>query len=379
MNNQNLNNKNDELLKIMEELPSLSKESSDKLNNDKQLMQECRNIQILAAISRTENEKLDINDLLNKFKQKQKRKSLIHKYIVYATSIAAIIILSFLWSINQLDKYNSNNQQILVFQADTIPQQVTLKTVKKNIEKQENQKSSYWKTNNPHILNYQIDTQQKTLASLLPETHTLSVPKGQTFKIILADGSEVEMNSDSRLIYPTQFTGNIRNVYLEGEAFFKISKDEKHPFIIQTKDMQTRVLGTEFNISSYAGNATKVTLIKGKVEVCDAMGKNITQIKPGEEACMQENGNITIKKVELEPYIYWQEGYFYYDNVSLAEIMTAIGRWYNMTVIFRNADAMNYKMHYVADRKQDINHAIKLLNGMKKSHIYIENNKIYVE
>ena len=124
--------------------------------------------------------------------------------------------------------------------------------------------------------------------------------------------------------------------------------------------MQTKVLGTEFNISSYTGNATKVTLIKGKVEVADVMGKNATQIKPGEQASIQEDGNFTIKKVELDPYIYWQEGYFYYDNVSLAEIMTAIGRWYNMTVIFRNADAMSYKMHYVADRNQDINHVIKL-------------------
>lgn len=70
MNDQDINNHNDELLKIMEELPSLTKESLDKLKNDEQLMQECRNLQMMAAISRTERENLDIDDLLTKFKQK---------------------------------------------------------------------------------------------------------------------------------------------------------------------------------------------------------------------------------------------------------------------------------------------------------------------
>lgn len=377
MNDQDINNHNDELLKIMEELPSLTKESLDKLKNDEQLMQECRNLQMMAAISRTERENLDIDDLLTKFKQKQKKKNIaIRKYVLYAASIAAITIIAFIWSTNHW-QYTVEAKQILVFQADTASMSVTLKTERKN---NENSSNSYWNTTTPNTLNYQqTDNLQKIAASQIPETHTLSVPKGKAFKIILSDGSEVDMNADSRLIYPTRFTGNVRSVYLEGEAYFKISKDEKHPFIIQTKDMQTKVLGTEFNISSYTGNATKVTLIKGKVEVANAMGKNATQIKPGEQASIQEDGNFTIKKVELDPYIYWQEGYFYYDNVSLAEIMTAIGRWYNMTVIFRNADAMSYKMHYVADRNQDINHVIKLLNGMEKGKIYIKDNKIYVE
>ena len=377
MNDQDINNHNDELLKIMEELPSLTKESLDKLKNDEQLMQECRNLQMMAAISRTERENLDIDDLLTKFKQKQKKKNIaIRKYVLYAASIAAITIIAFIWSTNHW-QYTEEAKQILVFQADTASMSVTLKTERKN---NENSSNSYWNTTTPNTLNYQqTDNLQKIAASQIPETHTLSVPKGKAFKIILSDGSEVDMNADSRLIYPTRFTGNVRSVYLEGEAYFKISKDEKHPFIIQTKDMQTKVLGTEFNISSYTGNTTKVTLIKGKVEVADAMGKNATQIKPGEQASIQEDGNFTIKKVELDPYIYWQEGYFYYDNVSLAEIMTAIGRWYNMTVIFRNADAMSYKMHYVADRNQDINHVIKLLNNMEKGKIYIKDNKIYVE
>ena len=377
MNDQDINNHNDELLKIMEELPSLTKESLDKLKNDEQLMQECRNLQMMAAISRTERENLDIDDLLTKFKQKQKKKNIaIRKYVLYAASLAAITIIAFIWSTNHW-QYTEEAKQILVFQADTASMSVTLKTERKN---NENSSNSYWNTTTPNTLNYQqTDNLQKIAESQIPETHTLSVPKGKAFKIILSDGSEVDMNADSRLIYPTRFTGNVRSVYLEGEAYFKISKDEKHPFIIQTKDMQTKVLGTEFNISSYTGNATKVTLIKGKVEVAYAMGKNATQIKPGEQASIQEDGNFTIKKVELDPYIYWQEGYFYYDNVSLAEIMTAIGRWYNMTVIFRNADAMSYKMHYVADRNQDINHVIKLLNGMEKGKIYIKDNKIYVE
>ena len=208
----------------------------------------------------------------------------------------------------------------------------------------------------------------------LPEKHSLTVPRGQTFKIILSDGTEVYMNTDSRLVYPDHFTGAERSVFLEGEAYFKVARDEHHPFI------QTRVLGTEFNVSSYPGSEVQVTLIEGSVEVSDADRQATTRIVPGEQASLLADGDIAVQKVDVSSYVHWKEGYFYYDNVPLLDIMKDLGRWYNVSVVFCNAEAMDCRLHYVADRRQDLQHAITLLNRMQKFKVTLkDDHRLYVE
>src|ERR1019366_6846207 len=87
-------------------------------------------------------------------------------------------------------------------------------------------------------------------------------------KIVLSDGSVVTLNSETTLRYPAEFNGQTREVYLDGEAFFDVAKDHKHPFIVHAGKMNVRVLGTAFNIKSYANDATsETTLIRGAIEV----------------------------------------------------------------------------------------------------------------
>ena len=96
-----------------------------------------------------------------------------------------------------------------------------------------------------------IQTENKKIRNKKVQIHRLSIPRGETFKVVLSDGTEVLLNSDSRLSYPTVFKGKERVVSLEGEAYFNVTKNTEHPFIVKSGNVQVRVLGTEFNMCSY--------------------------------------------------------------------------------------------------------------------------------
>ena len=163
------------------------------------------------------------------------------------------------------------------------------------------------------------------------------------------------------------------------EAYFKVTKDPKRPFIVKTKTVQTRVLGTEFNIRSYTPEDTHVVLINGKVEVSNTKGGSYTRLYPGEDAHLQSDGNFILAEVDLDSYVYWKDGYFYFDNVTLKDIMQNLGRWYNVNIEFRNKEAMEYKMHFISDRTKDLEHTISLLNRMKKVTVTLQGNTLTID
>ena len=198
-------------------------------------------------------------------------------------------------------------------------------------------------------------------------------------QIILPDGTKVWLNHSSILKYPKKFTEKKRVVELEGEAYFKVAKDPERPFIVKTKTVQTRVLGTEFNIRSYTPEDTHVVLINGKVEVSNTKGGSYTRLYPGEDAHLQSDGNFILAEVDLDSYVYWKDGYFYFDNVTLKDIMQNLGRWYNVNIEFRNKEAMEYKMHFISDRTKDLEHTISLLNRMKKVTVTLQGNTLTVD
>ena len=84
-----------------------------------------------------------------------------------------------------------------------------------------------------------------------------------------------------------------------------------------------------------------------------------------------------LAEVDLDSYVYWKDGYFYFDNVTLKDIMQNLGRWYNVNIEFRNKEAMTYKMHFISDRTKDLEHTISLLNRMKKSHCHLARQYAY--
>lgn len=210
------------------------------------------------------------------------------------------------------------------------------------------------------------------------ETHVLQTPRGEDFKVRLADGTLVWLNADSRLEYPSAFVGGERHVVLRGEAYFEVAHDEQHPFIIETPSLTTRVLGTEFNISCYSASNAHVTLVDGSLEVSRTDGSKTVRLKPGEDALLTADGSFEVKQVDTDYYLFWKEGFFYFDNVPLSDIMQSLGRWYNVTVVFDNEELMNDRMHFLCNRKEGLLRSIQVLNGMRKMEVCMEDNTVHV-
>ncbi|MGM9701762.1 MAG: FecR family protein [Prevotella sp.] len=211
-----------------------------------------------------------------------------------------------------------------------------------------------------------------------PDKLVLTIPRGQTYKLVLADGSEVWMNNDCRLVYPNRFADNERRVKIEGEAYFKIAPDREHPFIVEANGIEARVLGTEFNVRSYGRDDVHVTLIKGSVEVTSD-AEHTARLVPGQDAMLNDDGSLGVAEVDIESYIYWRDGYFYFDNISLENIMQDIGRWYNLNIVFENASARSYHLHFLADKRGGVERVVKLLNSMGKVKVSQKGNTLTIK
>jgi ferric-dicitrate binding protein FerR (iron transport regulator) len=211
------------------------------------------------------------------------------------------------------------------------------------------------------------------------EMQTLTIPRGKSFKVVLADGTEVWLNAESRLYYPSQFRDSERVVFLEGEAYFKVSRDEKRPFVVNTGELRTHVLGTQFNVKSYSGNPQHITLVEGSVRVNHLSTNEGVYLKPGQDVCLNPEGGFVLEEVDTYGITQWKEGYFYFNNVALGDIVKDIGRWYNVDISFVNPSISKYHLHFVADRNAGLQHVLDNLNRLQKVRASFVDNRIVIQ
>jgi len=166
------------------------------------------------------------------------------------------------------------------------------------------------------------------------EYNTLIVPRGTFFHLMLSDGTRIWLNADTKITYPVTFANGNREVYLEGEAFFDVKKNESAPFTVKTDRLNVRVLGTEFNVNTFADNGHILTaLVKGAVEVFGTNGE-VHRLHPGQVATMNTDGKIRVTQPELKPYVAWVDDMFCFRNTPLSEILKQVERYYNVKVIY---------------------------------------------
>lgn len=207
--------------------------------------------------------------------------------------------------------------------------------------------------------------------------HTVDIPHGKDLKVVLSDGTIVWLNAASRITYPEYFVGKERVVTLEGEAYFQVRHDPAHPFVIHTRSISARVLGTELNVSCYAHSVPHVTLINGKVEVGSTAGR--VTLQPGQEAQLTDNGNLSVENVDVKKYIYWKEGYLFFDNEPLSEVMQAICNWYNMKVVFEKKRLSALRVHLFCNRHRPVGETLVNLNKIYNLEATCKNNTIFIK
>ncbi len=214
---------------------------------------------------------------------------------------------------------------------------------------------------------------------VVAKMRTLSTPRGVDFKITLPDGTEVWLNAESSLQFPSAFTSETRKVILTGEAYFKVAHDESNPFIVETEKMNVRVLGTEFNFRNYMSEQPQVSLVEGSISIQDeTLPDGHIVLQPGQGASVGGDGNIYVQEVDTYGITQWVNGYFYFRNRPLVEILQELGRWYNVGVIFENTHCISDKMHFSALRSDTLQQALDNLNRLQKVNITLEGNNIVV-
>ncbi|MFV0591290.1 MAG: FecR family protein [Draconibacterium sp.] len=194
--------------------------------------------------------------------------------------------------------------------------------------------------------------------------NTLEIPRGAEYFVILSDSTKVWLNSDSRLRYPVQFIGDERQVELTGEAYFEVSKNADKPFRVSSAGQVIEVLGTQFNISSYnEDDLIYTTLVEGKVKVYTENNPGLSQnLVPGyQSTVVKENGNISIRKVDVDEFIAWKDGKFNFNNRTLEEMMNTISRWYDISFEFTDENKKNIRFTGVLKRYQNLEPMLKLI------------------
>lgn len=223
----------------------------------------------------------------------------------------------------------------------------------------------------------------KSSSGNAPKINTIRTPQGGQYQIKLPDGSDVWLNSSSSIKFPSVFSSLSRNVELEGEAYFEIatlknSEDRRLPFFVKNKNQLIEVLGTRFNVSSYADEmTTRTTLLEGSVNIHLTNGSEaVQQLSPGEESNVF-NDTIQVQHADLEAAMAWKNGDFIFNNESLESIMRKIARWYGVEVIYQDAP-IERKFSGAVSRTKNLSDVLKIMELTGKVSFKISGRRVLV-
>ena len=206
--------------------------------------------------------------------------------------------------------------------------------------------------------------------------NTLVTPRGGQYQLVLPDGTKVWLNASSSLKFPTSFSGKERKVVLTGEAYFEVAKNAAMPFEVAVRDMRVEVLGTHFNIMSYADeDAMNTTLLEGSVKVREGAVSNL--LRPGEQASLNRTTKkISVSNVDTDRTIAWKNGLFLFEGATIESVMRQIARWYDVEVVYKGT----YSKHFrgMISRNVNISQALKMLELTSETHFKIDGKTITV-
>ncbi|WP_026727130.1 FecR family protein [Flavobacterium denitrificans] len=309
------------------------------------------------------------------------RKSNYRKYISIAASVVVLLGIGFFYKQNLVTKPAEKEFDFkstdIVLQLENGDIQVIseknssiVKDAKGNIVgNQTGDKLVYENSSNPEKLVY----------------NTIKIPYGKKFRLQLSDGTFVHLNSGTTLRYPIKFiAGENRQVFLDGEAFFDVAKDKKHPFIVNADNLNVRVLGTHFNVSNYPEDAlTDVVLVEGSVGMYESKeqfdaSKNII-LKPGFKGSFnKENAKISTKAVLTDIYTSWINGGLTFRNMTFKNIITKLERRYNVTIVNKNEKLANEKFN-ASFKEESIENVMSYFNDIHGINYTIKDNQILIK
>lgn len=231
------------------------------------------------------------------------------------------------------------------------------------------------KNDSSKILDYSLAASTGTH----PVYNTITVPTGGEYRVLLADGSSVRLNSCSSLTYPVPFEGDVREVELKGEGYFDVVKSAK-PFIVKTSCVDVRVLGTSFNVSDYAEDReAQTTLVEGSVVVRGLQQVKECRITPGMMlAYAKRDGQMRTEEVDTDLYVSWMKGKFHFEDMCLEDIMTKLNRWYDCEVEYEDGALRELRFSGAAEKDRPASYLLGMIETVTDVKFEVSGKKILV-
>lgn len=261
----------------------------------------------------------------------------------YSSVAAVAILLLTVGSFYYMNYYEEDN--LTAIEKVQKPEQpvetvlLILADEKKVDIEEKNSHLQYNKKGELHINAQKMKTSQDSVTSSDNKNeliyNQLIVPSARRSFLELADGSKIWVNANTRVVYPVTFDDKKREIYVDGEIYIEVSPEEKRPFIVKSKKMDVRVLGTKFNVSTYESNeGASVVLVSGKVNV--RTDNRVESLLTPSDRLSYEKGTTDIKKVNVENYISWKEGFYTFDNECFSVVLDKLSDYYGKKIRYND-------------------------------------------
>ncbi|HEY9258109.1 FecR family protein [Chitinophaga sp.] len=269
-------------------------------------------------------------------RENRKMKVIWRRRIAVAAAAAALLITAGVWSwqkhkpgatvvaINKADLPAAGQVQLVLSNGKTI-------TLGNNAAVTQNNNGTQIQVDSTGIVYLSEGEGRKQPVNAMD---ILYVPRGKKIRIELSDGTGVWVNADSKLVYPSAFAGNTREVWIQGEAYFEVAPNAQQAFVVHAGSANVQVLGTAFNISTYEDIQT--TLINGKVSA--SAGNEKVVLSPGEQASYDAaTASLQKESVDTRIYTAWKDDDIYFEDVTLGAILNSLGRSFDYNFKFEDA------------------------------------------
>jgi transmembrane sensor len=343
------------------------------LNDYEELLKELPTDEVADSFSQIKKEET-WSDLADKYRLKRESKPVLERIPYYKKlSIAAVIIglficLGIIWKQKSNDplaiiaqKYDSKNVELKTASGQLINLSMEQGMINYNNIQYNNTNKTLTYSYDKHIVNQS-------------ENNHLTVPQGLDYKIKLNDGTEVWLNAESYIDFPTAFVGKAREIYIKGEAYIKVARKFDQPFIVHLPGSLVEVLGTEFNVNTYDSGIVKVSLVEGSVNMkSETTAKNLL---PGKEAICKNGKLIEERDFNARLVLSWREGIFYFKGTTLSEISKVVARWFGVKTVIDNPSIDGREFVGALDRNKPIQVFLDNLKAISKIDSYFDKDKV---
>ena len=325
-----------------------------------------------------QNEKSKAIQSLHTYIQHKRHRQILHKYIQIAVVLVIIIGIATSYYTQQ-----SVDSQTTPSISSLSPGKAQAILILSNGDEVNLNNEILLKEKNTAIVNtpsgeiiYINDS--KATATEAEQYNIIKVPRYGEYSVTLSDGTRIKLNAESELRYPIAFSGEQREVYLMGEAYMEVAKNQQ-PFILHTYNTQIKVYGTSFDVNSYNPNDIRIVLVEGKIGIHHSETEEVI-LHPNQLARITEKEGVIVKKdINVNYYIAWQEGYFAFEEDRLEDIMTTLSRWYQMDVIFENSQAKEIRFTASMRKEENINKLLNQFELTRTVSFNIIENQIFIK